>query len=78
MEREDVDFLVECFNDIDFRGEYTLIEVQISKSAEMKQFDNSARYSSNIANKSFKVVTKAWTFTLILLRRLGVERANKV
>lgn len=45
MEREDVDFLVECFNDVNFRGEYTPVEVQISKSEEIKRFDNPSNWA---------------------------------
>ena len=39
MEKDDVDFLVECCNDTDFWGEYVPIGEQISKSEWMKYFD---------------------------------------
>jgi hypothetical protein len=32
MEKDDVDFLVECRNDIDFWGEYVPVGEQISKA----------------------------------------------
>jgi len=40
MEKEDVDFSVECFNKLDFWGEYDPIVPQRSKAERMKQFDN--------------------------------------
>jgi RimJ/RimL family protein N-acetyltransferase len=61
MEREDVDFLVECFNDMNFRGEYTPIEVQISKSEEMKQFDNPSNWAILIERKTFIIEKKDGT-----------------
>ena len=61
MEREDVDFLVECFNDMNFRGEYTPIEVQISKSVEMKQFDNPSNWAILIERKTFIIQKKDGT-----------------
>jgi len=39
VEREDVDFMVECFNDIDYWGEYDSIAEQESTAEQMKQFD---------------------------------------
>ena len=39
VEKDDVDYLVECINDIDFMGEYVSIG-QISKSEQMRYFDN--------------------------------------
>jgi len=58
MEREDVDFLVECFNDMNFRGEYTPIEVQISKSVEMKQFDSPSNWAILTERKTFIIQKK--------------------
>jgi hypothetical protein len=40
IEKDDIDFLVECINDIGFLGEYHPVEEQISKSELMKGFDN--------------------------------------
>jgi len=40
MEREDVDFATECFNDINFWGEYDPIGAQKSKAERQKAFDN--------------------------------------
>lgn len=40
MEREDVDFATECFNNLDLRGEYDPITPQKSKTERLKDFDN--------------------------------------
>lgn len=40
MERDDVDFSVECFNRLDFWGEYDPIVSQKSRAERMRQFDN--------------------------------------
>ena len=40
MERDDVDFMVECRNDTDFWGEYAPVGEQISKSEWLRHFDN--------------------------------------
>jgi len=39
-EREDTDFATECFNNLDFRGEYDPITPQRSKTERLKDFDN--------------------------------------
>jgi RimJ/RimL family protein N-acetyltransferase len=40
MEKDDVDFSVECFNRMDFWGEYDSIVQQRSKAEMMRQFDS--------------------------------------
>lgn len=40
MERDDVDFMVQCRNDLDFWGEYAPVGGQISKSEWLRGFDN--------------------------------------
>jgi hypothetical protein len=44
-ERDDIDFEVECCNNIDFWGEYDPIVEQKSKSERMKQFDNPSNFN---------------------------------
>jgi RimJ/RimL family protein N-acetyltransferase len=39
-ESEDTDFATECFNNLDFRGEYDPITPQRSKTERLKDFDN--------------------------------------
>jgi RimJ/RimL family protein N-acetyltransferase len=40
MEREDIDFATDCFNNLDFRGEYDPITSQRSKTERLKDFEN--------------------------------------
>jgi ribosomal-protein-alanine N-acetyltransferase len=58
MERDDIDFLVECRNDIDFWGEYVPIGEQISKAEWMKYFDNPSNLAIVIEMKTFIVQKK--------------------
>ena len=44
LEREDLDFMVECFNNVDFWGEYSPIGEQVSKSEWTKLFDNPSNF----------------------------------
>jgi hypothetical protein len=39
-ERAGMDFATECFNNLDFRGEYDPITPQRSKTEQLKDFDN--------------------------------------
>jgi RimJ/RimL family protein N-acetyltransferase len=57
-ERDDIDFLVECLNDIDFRGEYIPIDEQYSKSEWMKYFDNSSKLAILTERKDFIIQKK--------------------
>jgi len=47
MEREDVDFRVECLNDPNCWGEYDIFPKQISKSEWLKKFDNTQSSPNN-------------------------------
>jgi len=44
-EREDIDWLMECFNNLDFRGEYDPITPQKSRTERLKDFDNPTQLS---------------------------------
>ena len=59
-EREDVDYLVECINDMDFMGEYAWGE-QISKSQQMRYFDNPSNMAILTEAKMFIVQKKDGT-----------------
>ena len=58
VERDDIDFVVECFNDIDFWGEYDSIVEQRSKSERMKQFDNPSNLVVLTERKRFVIQKK--------------------
>lgn len=44
LDREDIDFMVECFNNVDFWGEYSPIGEQASKSEWIKLLDNPSNF----------------------------------
>ena len=44
-EREDIDWLTECFNNLDFSGEYDPITPQKSKTERFKDYDNPSQLS---------------------------------
>jgi RimJ/RimL family protein N-acetyltransferase len=58
MEKEDVDFLFECFNDIDFWGAYDPIVEQRSKSELMQRFDNPSDLKNLTERKRFIIQKK--------------------
>jgi RimJ/RimL family protein N-acetyltransferase len=61
-EKEDIDFLHECFNDIDFWGEYNHPAYeQISKSSLMNSFDNPSDFQKFIEFKLFVIEKKDGT-----------------
>jgi RimJ/RimL family protein N-acetyltransferase len=60
-EKEDVDFLVECNNDIDFWGEYSPIARQVSKSEWIKGIDNPTDLEKAIEWKRFIIQKKDGT-----------------
>jgi RimJ/RimL family protein N-acetyltransferase len=61
-EKEDVDFEAECYNDIDFWGEYNHPPFeQISKSHLMKLFDNPSDFQTLIEWKPFVIQKKDGT-----------------
>jgi RimJ/RimL family protein N-acetyltransferase len=53
VERDDTDFMVDCFNNIDFWGEYDPIAEQKSKTERMKQFDNPSNWAILTERKRF-------------------------
>jgi len=71
LERDDIDFLFECVNDLDFWGEYTNpIYEQISKSRLTENFDNPPDRAIVIEFKRFIIQKKdgtkigvTWHFT---------------
>ena len=72
MERDDVDFLAEWFNDVDFWGEYTPIMEQIPKSERVKYFDNPSNLAILMESKLFIVQKKDGTKIGIILHRLNL------
>jgi RimJ/RimL family protein N-acetyltransferase len=61
MERDDVDFATECFNNIDFLGEFDPIGEQTSRSERMKLFDNPTNLAILIESKHFVIQKKEGT-----------------
>jgi RimJ/RimL family protein N-acetyltransferase len=72
MERDDVDFLVECRNDIDFWGEYIPIGEQISKAEWLKYYDNPSNLGILIEHKTFIVQKKDGTRIGLIFHRLNL------
>lgn len=44
-ERADIDWLTECFNNLEFRGEYDPVTPQKSRTERLKDFDNPSQLS---------------------------------
>lgn len=61
VERDDTDFMVDCFNNIDFWGEYNPIVEQKSKTERMKQFDNPSNLAILTERKRFIIQKKDGT-----------------
>ena len=61
VEREDIDFMVECFNDIAFWGEYDSTAEQRSTNAQMKDFDNPPVWVTSIGMRGFVILKKDGT-----------------
>jgi RimJ/RimL family protein N-acetyltransferase len=59
-EKDDIDFLVESINDLNFEGEYVPIE-QYSKSELMKGFDNPSNWEILCETKRFIIQKKDGT-----------------
>jgi ribosomal-protein-alanine N-acetyltransferase len=72
MERDDVDFLVECRNDVDFWGEYVPVGEQISKAEWMRYFDNSSNLAILTEWKTFIVQKKEGTKIGLINHRLNL------
>jgi RimJ/RimL family protein N-acetyltransferase len=71
MEREDVDYLVECLNDIDFWGEYVPIGEQISKAEWLKYFDSPSNLAILTEFKTLIVQKKDGTKIGLICQRLN-------
>ena len=61
LEKEDVDYLFECINDIDIWGEYMAVDEQISKSELIKGFDNPSNWEISCEIKRFIIQKKDGT-----------------
>jgi RimJ/RimL family protein N-acetyltransferase len=70
-ERDDIDFEVECCNDIDFWGEYDPIVEQKSKSERMKQFDNPSNLAILAERRRFIIQKKDGTKIGIINHRIN-------
>ena len=71
MERDDVDFLVECRNDLDFWGEYIPIGDQVSRAEWLKYYDNPSNLDLT-ESKTFIVQKKDGTKIGIINHRLNL------
>ena len=71
MEKDDVDFLVECRNDIDFWGEYVPVGEQISKAEWIKYFDSPSNLGILIEHNTFIVQKKGGTKIGLIYNRLN-------
>ena len=69
LEREDVDYLVECVNDINFMGEYAWGE-QVTKSQLLRYFDNPSTMIILTETKQFIVQKKDGTKIGLMHHRL--------
>jgi RimJ/RimL family protein N-acetyltransferase len=69
-ERDDVDFEVECWNDLDFRGEYNSMGEQNSKSEALRRFDNPSDFQAVIELKRFIIQKKDGTRIGIMWHRV--------
>ncbi len=61
VERDDIDFMDDCFNSMDFWGEYDPIVEQKSKTERMKQFDNPSSLAILTERKRFILQKKDGT-----------------
>ena len=61
LEKEGVDYLFECINDIDIWGEYVAVDEQISKSELIKGFDNPSNWEISCEIKRFIIQKKDGT-----------------
>jgi len=58
MEKDDIDFVFECFNDMDFWEENPPVYEQVSKSRLMRDFDNPSNVAVVIEWKRFIIQKK--------------------
>ena len=61
MEKDYVNFSVECFNRIDFWGEYDSIVQQKSKAERIRQFDNPSQLAILTERARFVIEKKDGT-----------------
>ena len=61
VERDDVDFRVECRNSVEFWGEYANIVQQLSRSEWLKRFDNPSNLDILTEKKGFIIQKKDGT-----------------
>ena len=69
LEREDIDYLTECVNDIDFMGEYAWGE-QVTKSQLLRYFDNPSNMVILNEAKQFIIQKKDGTKIGLMHHRL--------
>jgi RimJ/RimL family protein N-acetyltransferase len=69
-ERDDVGFEAECFNNVDFWGEYNPISEQMSKSELIKAFDNPSNLAMVIELKWFIIQKKDGTRIGLMYHRI--------
>jgi len=70
VESDDIDFEVECLNDINFRGKFNPIGEQISKSELKKAFDNPSNLTILIELKWFIIQKKDGTRIGLMFHRV--------
>jgi RimJ/RimL family protein N-acetyltransferase len=61
LERDDIDFMVDCFNNIDFWGKYDPIAEQKSRMERLKQFDNPSNWAILTERRRFVIQKKDGT-----------------
>ena len=61
VERDDIDFMAQCFNNVDYWGEYDSITEQKSTTEQMKQFDNPPVWVTSTEMKGFVIQKKDGT-----------------
>jgi ribosomal-protein-alanine N-acetyltransferase len=61
VDKDDIDFLVDCFNNLDFWGEYDPIVLQTSRTERIKQFDNPSSLAVLTERKRFVIQKKDGT-----------------
>ncbi|HXX88579.1 MAG TPA: GNAT family protein [Candidatus Acidoferrum sp.] len=61
MERDDIEFATECFNNLSFRGEYDLIGPQRSKTDRLRDFDTPCQVATLCQRQRFIIEKKDGT-----------------
>jgi RimJ/RimL family protein N-acetyltransferase len=60
-EREDIDWLTECFNNLNYSGEYDSVTPQKSRAERLKDFDNPSQLSVLTEARRFMIEKKDGT-----------------